>query len=437
MSVLPDASALPVPAPPGVSVVPASDPAATAGEMAGLLGTGRCLSVAEAMEELAGRRAAAVDGPAPLVRSRRADATAATAAAMHVRPGLSTVPVGLTGATVRGAAHQLAEAAEALHAAREAVGARPGFDEKLAADARAAQADVLQARVDRATALPRANAVLIRANLAAAAIVVARLVSEAFDRVFVLVALLPLAALVFTAHAVITPARNSRAAARRRWSALRAMNVSTLGGLAALEERAGAWERRAARLREAEAHLRTARHTWTSLVGTAVSIASADRLAADLDAARALDDTATAAEADWCDALVALQEAEDRAGAGTPPLVVLGPDPAADQAAADVLLERLRQLAGAAAVVVVVAEPERAVPGAEAAEPPVEAVGEAEPVAPEAPAPVGASATVADPGTTGIIDLRERVRAGLLRLRAFTGPPRNPPSSSGPMAADA
>lgn len=433
VSVLPDASALPVPAPPGVVVVPATHPGATADVIAGVLGAGRCLTVAEALDDLAARRAAALEGPASLARARRADATAATAAALHVRPGLSTVPAGLTGATVRGAAHHLVEAAEALHAAREAVGNRPSYDEERAAEARAAQADVVQARLDRAGALHRANAVLVRANLVAAAIVGGRVASEAFDRPFFLVIVLPLAALAYAAYTVIAPARRSRAAARRRWSALRAMNVSTLAGLAALEERAGAWERRAARMRETEVELRAARGTWTSLVGTAVAIASADRLAADLDAAIALDDAATTAEAAWADALVALQEAEDRCGAGWPPLVVLGPDPTADPTAHGLLLERLGYVAGAASVVLVVAEPEKPEQAAAALSVDVEA--EEALVAPPVPVPAGAGGPSASPRPDGIVDLRERVRAGLLRLRAFTASPRDP-SAPGPMAAD-
>ena len=446
VSVLPNASALPVPAPPGLVIVPAADPAGTAADIAGLVGGGHCHTVGEALEELAARRAAALEAPAALARARRADASAALAAAAPVRPGLSTVPAGLTAAAVRAAAHNLVEASETLHAAREAVGSRPRYAEDLAAVARAAQADVHQTRLDRTAAMPRANAVLVQANLGAAAIVVGRVASEAFDQAFFLVAVLPLAALVYAAHTVIAPARRARAAARRRWSALRAMNVSTMAGLAALQERAGAWERRAARLRAAEAELRAARDSWTALVGNAVAIASAGRLAADLEAAAVLDGTARAAAAAWSDAVVALQEAEDMAGTGWPPLVVLIGDRSDDPVADRLAQQQLAQLAGAATVVLIVAAPAPAevVPDAVAEEAEAEAAVDpsgdshegrvARPVPAPVPVPVGAGTHRTGSATGGIVDLRERVRAGLHRLRAFTSSPRDP-AASGPTAA--
>lgn len=442
VSVLPDASALPVPAPPGLVFVPAAEPAGTAADIAGLIGGGRFLTVGEALEELAARRAAALDPPTARARARRADATAAVAAALHVRPGLSTVPAGLTATEVRAAAHRLAEASEALHAAREAVGGRPKYDADLAADARAAQADVLQTRLDRAAALPRANTVLVQANLGAVAIVVGRVASESFDRAFFLVAVLPLAALVYAVHTVVAPARRARAAARRRWSALRAMNVSTMAGLAALEERAGAWERRAARMRAAEAERRGAHDAWTSLVGSAVAIASASRLAADLEAAAALEEAARLASAAWSDAVIALQEAEDMVGTGWPALVVLGTDRTDVPTANGLVRRQLAHLAGAATVVLIVAEPAPpAVLPDEAAEEPgatVDPAGGVEetPVPRPVPVPVGVGAGARQPesATGGIVDLRERVRAGLHRLRAFTSSPRGP-AASGPTAA--
>ena len=419
VSVLPDASALPVPAPPGVVVVPAGDPAGTAADIAGLLGSGHCVTVDEALDELAGRRSADLEAPAALARALRAGAHAATVTALHVRPGLSTVPAGLTAARVRAAAHHLVEAAEALHAAREALGLRPLYDGELAADARSAQADVLQARLDRVASLPRANAALVQANLAAAAIVAGRAATDAFDPAFFLVALLPLAALAYAARTVMAPARRSRSAARRRWSALRAMNVSTLAGLSALEERSAAWERRGARMRAAEADLCAARDTWTALVGDAVAIASAGRLAADLEAAAELDETARAAAAAWCDALVALQEAEDTAGSGWPPLVVVGSEPAAGPSADGLVMQRLVDHVGSATVVLVVAE--RAPGGVQAGA--ADGDHEARVVRP-VPVPVGAGAHRAASGAAGIVDVRERVRAGLHRLRMLTTPHR-------------
>ncbi len=445
--VLPPGTTLPSPLPPGLTVVLAAGAAAAEGTgaaVAGILGAALCATEDEAVAVLSARRAGAVEGALAHLREGAAAAAAAMTATDMVRVGLSDVPAGLSAASVRSAARTVGEAVEAVHAAREAVGSRPGYDEASATAARAAQAEVDQARMDRGGALPRAARMLTMANVGAALVVAGRVVSEAFDRAFVLVALAPLAALGYAAHAVIEPARRSRAAARRRWSALRAMNVSTLAGLAALEERAAAWERRAARLTAAEAELRGVRELWRSLVGDAVALASAERLAADLDAFAAIEQAEREAARAWAESAADLQAAEDTVPAGAP-LVLVDADPEADPDVRAAAVRRLATVAGATPVVFVVAEP---VPTAIVAEdaptssdiappddsqvgaPPWPAPALVPERVPSRPVPV---ATVNN--NSGVVDLRERVRAGLLRLRARTGPPRTPPAP-GSVAAE-
>ncbi|MGI8685978.1 MAG: hypothetical protein ACR2MO_12980 [Acidimicrobiales bacterium] len=434
-------TALPAPPPPGLTVVPAAGAAAAEGTgaaIAGMLGADGFVTVDDALAALARRRAQAAAGPSEHLRTCATSAADARAAVEKGRLGLSTVPAGLSAVTVRSALYAVAEAVEAVHAAREAVGSRPGYDDEAATAARAAQAEVEQARVDRAGALPKANRVLTMANVGAGLLVLGRLASEAFDGAFLLVAVLPTAAVGYAVHAVIAPARRARAAARRRWAALRSMNVSTLAGLAALEERAGAWERRAARLTEAEAELRVAREVWRSLVGGAVAFASAGRLANDLDAFATLERAAEGAARAWAGAAVALQAAEDAVPAGHP-VVVLDPDPDAADEVRSAAVRSLADLAGATTVVLVVAEPVPVVPAVE--EP--DDVEEMQDEAPSWPAPALVPQPVppppvpiaAAPADSGIVDLRERVRAGLQRLRARSGPPHDRPEP-GSVAAE-
>lgn len=497
-SVLAGADAVPAPPPPGLSVVGAADVDLAGVLLAGRLGSALPLTVDEAGAELRRRRERVVAAPTERVRALRATASAARDAATGGRRGLSSVPPDLSAAAVRAAARRLHDAAEAVRAAREVVGSRPEYDERAAAEARAAQVDVDQARSDGARALPRASRALVIANAGALAIVVGRAMTEAFDRAFVLVAVLPVVALAYAARAVFGPARRARAAARRRWSALRSMGVSTLPGLAALEERAGAWERRAARVTTAEHGFARARDEWRSLVGDAVALASAERLAADLDAAASLDAAAADAEAAWAAAAVELQVVEDTFGLGGAPLVVIAPG--ADRGLTGSPGDALAALAGATPVVVVVFAPEPVVVAPEpitpvvVAAPPLSAVPASWATAPPTPrqAPAGAAAVAAstppaasmalapalaapigppdsvpldgrpdrrDPASAirlarglspvatepaagthehdalgVIVDLRDRVKAGLLRLRARSGPPRSP-SAGGSAAA--
>ncbi|HEX2701242.1 MAG TPA: hypothetical protein VHM89_13665 [Acidimicrobiales bacterium] len=418
--VLADASALPSPPPPGVSLVRSGDVPSTARSIALALGADACLTIDEAAAVLEARRAAAVETAMRQLRDRQAAVAAAHVATERARPGLSTVPAGLSAATVRSAAHTVAEAVESLAAAREAVGIRPGYDDGWAAVARAAQAEIDQARVDRANALPRANRALTAANVGAGLVVVGRVASEAFDGPFVAVAVLPVVGLGYAAHAVIAPARRARTAARRRWAALRSMNVSTLAGLAALEDRARAWERRAARVKAAEADFRAARDGWRSLVGDAVSLASAERLAVDLERALETERTMIEASAAWVEAAAELQVAEDTAPAGAP-MVVLHPGRVRPGDDDEGPVRLLAELAGATPVVLVAQERvPRLVPDLS---PP--------PPATKVPAPVGAGPARGGSDGGGIVDLREKLKAGLLRLRTRPASPRDasPPGS--------
>ena len=445
VSVLP-AARVPVPPVPGVVVVECTTPKRVLARALAAAGASAPMSVEEAAAELDRRRAAACAEPAARVAACAAGVEAARASARKGRPpGLDTVPAGLTAAGVRAAARRTREAAESLEVARDAVGERPTYDDGAARAVREAQADIEQARQDRASALPRANWVLTRANALGAVLVAGRFVSEAFDRTMVFVGAVPLAALVYSAFVVLVPIRRGRAAGRRRWAALRSMNVSTLAGLAALQERTGAWERRAARVKAADAEYRAAGAAFRTMVGGGVALASADRLAKDLDKAESLDDAVREAEEAWAAAAADLQAAED-AGAGGDPLVVLDPDPDADPEERRRAVERLAALAGPTSLVVVAAvhraEREQA-PAVEPEPEPEPAVPEPAPAATTPPAVIPAArcpnATPtrlpgeprSRPAATSpsIVDLRDRVRIGLQRLRARSLATRDRPKA--------
>lgn len=427
--VLRDASALPVPAPPGVVVVLAPDVREAADEIARILDAA-CLPPDEARAELERRRREHLAEPVARLAACGERAAAARVAAAHSPAGLRSVPAGLDGAAVRAAARAVSDAVRALDEARGAVGRRPCHDPGAAAAARAAQAEVEQARRDRWSAMPAATRVLLAANLGSGTVVAGRIASESFDRAFVLVPVLPVLALGYAAATVLGPVRRSRAAARRRWAALRSMDVSTLAELAALEQRAAAWRLRAGAVAAAESDLRAARHAWHALVGDAVSLASAGRLAADLDAAAALQAACAVADHAWADAAVALQVAEDTAGTGRPAVVVADPARAVRAGVRRRALDHLAAAAGATTVVVVVDEesvPKRSRPAP--APVPVAALVAPGPVA-AAPAahrprplpvrPGPATPHRRRPGARErvIVDIRERVRGGLQRLRA-------------------
>jgi len=409
---LASASELPVPPPPGVAVVRASDPWEAAGGVARSLGAARLFTAAEACEELDRRRDAA------LARARRhRDRCAAEAGAARARAATTAdstlVPARLAGvspAALGRAATNLEEAIASVRAARAALGPRPHVDEDVAHEAREAQVLVDLARLQRAALVPRVNRVLGTANAAASVIVAGRVVSEAFDPAFVLVAVLPLGALGVVGVMVGHTVRRSRSAARRRWAALRSLDLCTLAELEAREAEARAWDVRATGIAERRRKLVRARAAWEALVGPGVPVSRAASLVAALEEIATLDAEAEAAARAWADASERLQAAED-AGAEGAPIVVVEAGASPERHAE--VLRALARRAGRSPVVVVAAE-------AGVARPAVDA-----PDAPDAPgpgpepqeAPVGPATGPASEEPV-VVDLRDRVLAGLLRLRA-------------------
>lgn len=437
---LPSAAALRVPAPPGLVLITTDDAAGTAARLVRVLGAGRVYPVAEAGAELRRRRDAVLAAPRDRLRRCRLEAAAARARAQKASAALPPAIAGLDPSALRRAAAAAGEAEQALAAARTALGPRPRLDADAARLAWESQDVVDDERLHVRVALRRGNTNLAWANAGAAVLVVGRLLSEALDPAFVLVAALPLAAVASTAYAAAGSVRRSRAAARRRWAALRANDVSTLAGLAAREARARAWAERARGVEDAEIELAWARQVWASLVDGALPLADAHRAVAELEAVARARAAADAAALAWAEAADALQAAEDGVDSRQPPMVVLDTHPPARARARRGTLERLAADAGNASVVVVVG-------GAAARAAPVPVVVPA-PVAPSGPAaPAPAPAPAADArapsppappavnapggGAGAAAEVRDRVLAGLARLRSL-GAKRRDPSSPRP-----
>lgn len=407
-----------VPPPPGVVVVVARDAGRAARRLARSLGADRPRPAAAVMEELGRRRRAGLEPYRRLAEGCRLEAAAATAALEAARAAL---PPGLAGADprlVRRLAGALASARSSVRTARAALGPRPELDRDAARQAHLATEALDEARRRRGTRLPNACSLLTVANGGAGALVVGRLLSEAFDPAFFLVAVLPSAALAYTASVLIGDARRCQAAARRRWTALRSLDLCTMAGLAAVEARDAEWSARAGRLARAQARRAAAGRAWRGVVGPAVLADDAPRAVAELERVAGLEARCRAAGEAWRDAAAALQQAEDSAGAGQPPLVVLDASLACD--AATPVLARLADQAGRASVVVVL--PALAIaPSRPAGSDPGTAPGTAvPPVPPLAPVPA-------------VVDMRERVLAGLQRLRSRH--PRSEAEPPGPVAA--
>ena len=417
------------PLPPGVLLVEAArDAGGTARRLARALGAEGCATPRVALDRLARRREHDL---APyrdeVVRCRRE--LAAARAAASEGPSTATGAAGPDASDVRRAAADVRRAGRALDAARAGVGPRPRLDPEMARAAHDADEAMAEARRRRGEGLPRAGAVLTVANGAACAVVAGRLVTEAFDRVFPLVAAMPLLALAYTARVVAADLLRRRSAAHRRWTALRALDACTMEELEAREAAVRDWARRARRLSAAETRRAEAEAAWRAMVGDAVGVDVAEEVAATLERAARLDARCRRAEAACAAASLALQGAEDTVGSGHPPLVVLdrpppGGPPGPRQAAADPLAELVERAGGASVIVVRPAAnaPERARPQ--------------RPERPAAPAAASVAAGVAassDPGPpvvvvpgVAVVDLRERVLAGLQRLRArqgWSGPP--------------
>ena len=412
--VLPSADRLSLPPPPGVVLVASTDAEGTALQLLRALAVDEYHDPGEAKAELVRRRELDLSSPRDHARRCRVGATAAWAEAEAALARLSPRLAGLDPAAVRRAARAVAAALEALDTARSTLGRRPPFDGDAARAAHQAQHDVERARRERWSGIPQANARLTMANVGAGALVAGRLVTDAFDPAFFLVAVLPLGALGYTAHTVIRSVRRRRGAARRRWMALRSQGVSTMAGLAALEARAGAWTHRAGRLKVAESDVACAEAAWRSLVGEGVAVADADGVVSDLETLAQLDRRATAMAAAWAEAALVLQRAEDLAGRAHPPLVILDSRRSSGSEARRRGVEELAGLAGAASVVVVVRKPARTRPAV----------------------PSVADADLAVPASENavVVDLRDRVLAGLHRLRSRSGRYQRP--SPGSAAAD-
>ena len=395
MTTLASAFELPVPPPPGLVVIATDDPRRAAAMVVRAVNADRSLTVGEARQELDRRRDERLVEARERLARRGQRAAAALDRSSAARTDLPPVATSVSPAELRRAAAAVDDATVAVATTREALGPRPYVDEEAARAAREAQADVEGARDEWDGLRPRANWVLTRANAAAGLIVAGRLVTEAFDPAFFLVGVLPLAGLGYAGTIVGRSVRRRRAAAHRRWVALRSLDVCTMAALDAREERARAWDVRAVRLAQAEAELARARATWRALVGPTVAVSEAPRVAAEIEQAAALAAQADAAWRSWAEAADQLQAAEDGAGAGDPPLVVLDPDRAPDLARRQRLMQDLAARAGRSPVVLVLA-------GAAAKVPVVEA-------SPHPDAEVDAAP---------IVDLRDRVVAGLHRLRS-------------------
>lgn len=396
-----------LPLPPGLVVVVARDAGRGARRLARSLGVERPLPAASVLDELDRRRRAEL---APFRRRAEGCRLEASEAATALQVARAALPPGLSGAdpgAVGRLAGALASARSSVHTARAALGPRPGLDRAAAEEAHDATEALEEARRRRGAGLPQACSLLTLANGGAGILVVGRLLDEAFDPAFFLVALLPSAALAYTASVVVGDARRCQAAARRRWTALRSLDLCTMAGLTALEARDAEWSARARRLAAAQARRAAVEGAWRALVGPAALADDAPRIVAELERVCGLEARGRAAAEAWRSAAAALQQAEDSAGSGQPPLVVLDASLAGE--AGDAVLARLAERAGRATVVVVR---------------PAVAMAPSRPAAPDAPLPAAPPA---------VVDMRERVLAGLQRLRGRHARPEGQPP--GPVAA--
>ena len=422
---------VPRPVPPGVVVVAARDVGRATRRLVRVLDAASYSSPEEARHELARRRAASVGPHLTRLDECRAEATTARRdleeALASLRPGLA----GVRPEDVADAAGAVYEAREVVGAARAGLGPRPALDEALARSAHEAQGALEEARQARGTRLPEAVSLLTMANCGAGVLVLGRMFSEAFDAAFVLVAALPLAALGYAGSVVVRDVNRCRRAARRRWMALRAMDLCTMAGLASREAEVRGWEERSGRAHAAGARLAEAEAAWAGLVGPGLSVEAAPNLMAALEEVAELDRRAQEAEAAWVEAAAAIQCAEDLAGLGTEPLVVADRRPAQDHQGR--ALAALAEAAGLASVVVVrpvVAVAHSAPPEEEPEEPAGDQPAASAGAVPPIPAAHHGVPLVPAAASSAVVDLRQRVLTGLLRLRSRPVPrDRRPPGS--------
>lgn len=403
---------------PGMVVVASRD--VDAGAVAASAGVETTIATADLAHQLGAHRDALARAEEALAAAEERLAAARSAAAAAA----ARLPAGLQGrdaASLRKAGLAVAIAADAAEEARRAVGERPQLDLVAAAAAFDADEEVHEARAGGEEGLARANVVLAGANALALLIVATRVRTPAVDPLFVVVVGAPLAALGFTALAVVRTARQVAAAARARSDALRTTGLTTMTGLAARHARFRAWEERTHAADAAGRALAEARRRWDALVGDAASGADPEVLSGVLDDAARTAALAAETERDTLDA----REAVARA---VPTLVIV--DGQGDSASGSVdtaILDDLERLAARTRIVLLTGDDTtlswaRARGDAgDGAPPPEEPADDA-----EAGHPVG---TEGDDVVSAapVVDLRDRLAAGLTRLRSLTGTAHDPP----------
>ena len=321
-------------------------------KIAQLLGVGGTCTVSDATAELVRWREECLEAPLTVMRRARAAVASARAAAGAARRAVPVPVAGRAPSELRRAADQLLRATAEVARARLLVGPRPELDEEAAATARRAQADLDQARQNRRGTIERANRILAMGNGAGALFVIGRVTAGSPDAVLLLAGALPLGALALGTQLVIADVRRSRLAARRRWAALRSMDLTTMSGLVEREARHKDWALSLSRLQQAEARCAREHVHWESLTGGRVAPGDVSQVVVLLESARAADARVRAAEAAWAEAAALVQRAEDAHGpARHRPVVVLHDRDARRPLLAQ--LDHLISLAGTTTVVVV------------------------------------------------------------------------------------
>lgn len=271
---------------PGLFVLVQDDPAEGAGTIAELLHSGPPCTPAEATARLnqpdAETPVAALAEDADEASARAAQREAALDQAREkAAEALARVP---TRARTVGI-ERLHSAAAAIHAAEEdtrdartVLGERPELPADAAQAAIAAEEAVNRAHQRRTMGIDRSCTLLLGANAVGVLIVAGRMRTPAVEPLFVLVAAIPLTALL---HLMATFASNTwqaRSAAQSRREALRSTGMATMTGLTARNARLKAWTARADTLAAAEASLAQARRRWAALTGASAGPAQINAL---------------------------------------------------------------------------------------------------------------------------------------------------------------
>ncbi|HVE45400.1 MAG TPA: hypothetical protein VNA57_01450 [Acidimicrobiales bacterium] len=407
---------LPADPPDGLFVLVRETPAEEASALAATLGCGRPVTAAQAALNLSARASATApeEVAAEAAEQREAALDLARERAAEALDRVPTRARGVPRERLQNASAAVRAAEAAVLDARAQLGERPELPAEAAQAALAAEEAVTGARQQRSVGVDRSSKLLLAANAAGILIVAGRIRTPALDPLFVLVAALPLTALL---HLVVTLGANTwtaRTAASLRAAALRDAGMATMTGLVARNARVKAWTARADALAAAEAGLAEARRRWTGLTGASAGPSSIAALLRTVEEAERTAAGLARLEAEAEAEGAAAAPIDDPAGA----LVILlegAADDALDQETL-VLLERLRMQEVPAPVVVVSASSDLARwAGAGTVDTAVE--GDAE----------GAGAQV--------LDIRERVMASLDRLRARAAS-FGDPTPPGDMAAE-